>query len=213
LSSERVNENEFDAIVLDDLQRDNGCLQHLILAECMTPNFASYDFAKAQNVIKAMKAVVVNRKNLNKPGVFCSVGATTIVHYICAPVSGAGCQAQQFQGFSWENNMARVSAAVLNRINDALAIANSAAHPKKAAFIKHINEIISVSNTAITDPYKDIPSTISGVSVLKGAYGWRTSGSGTGGGSYIAVPKATASATHPDGDLQGIQFLAIKSNV
>lgn len=196
-------------ISLDSINTSEGCLQHLLLAEARTPAQANYNFDEIKTVLRAMKSVVTNRKASNKGYIFCSVGATSIIDYICAPVSTTGCQAKQFKGFSKNaSGNVVVDPAILTRINDAVSIANNTSDPRNAKFKAHVNEVISVSKNAITDPYNTIPGSIGGEAVLKAVYGWRTSESADPGGAYVKIPQ---SAQHPNGNIQGIQFYTIKA--
>lgn len=90
--------------ILNDINTDKGCLQRLLIAEARTPAHSAYNFNEIKIVLQAMKAVVVNRKILGKNYVFCSVGASSIIDFICAPVSTTGCQAKQFKGFGKSNS-------------------------------------------------------------------------------------------------------------
>jgi hypothetical protein len=200
-------------IKLDDLNTDNGCVQHLLLAETLGPASNKYDFDDLKIVVRAMKSVILNRKKLKKNNIFCSKNASTIRDYICAPVSNEGCQSKQFEGFELTSGEIVITKKISDRINEMLTIANSSSDSRKQKYSEHIKEIIAVSKeTETKDPYSDIPLTIDDVSVLSGVYGWRTSGEGTGGGNYVKIPKKKVPYVHPDGDLQGIQFLTIKTN-
>ncbi|HEX8529984.1 MAG TPA: hypothetical protein VF646_08165 [Cytophagales bacterium] len=199
-------------IQLDDVHSEAGCLQHLLLAEARSPEKSGYNLAEIRVVLQAMKAVIENRQALGKNHIFCSVNAASIIDFICAPVSPGGCQAKQFEGFT-KGAGGKVSVAdpIRKRIAEAVRIANNTQDPRSAKYVTHIQEIIAVVQNASSDPYTNIPGVIGGESVLKGAYGWKTSGSTQPGGAYVKIPQVVPPLNHPNGDLQGIQFYTIKS--
>jgi hypothetical protein len=196
---------------LDPLSTEAGCYQHLILAECRGPATPGYSFSEIQTVMKAMRACIQNRLALSRPRLFCSVGATTSIHYMFAPVSGVGCQAQQFRGFSWNaaTSTPVIAAPQQTVIDNLLAVANNASDPRQQRFITHINEAKAVSSAAVTDPFSGIPNIIGTESIRTGVYGWRTGGAGGGGGAYRAIPQTVVPYSHPNGYIQGIQFYTI----
>lgn len=170
-------------ITLDDVNTEAGCLQHLLLAEARTPSHPTYNFDEVRLSLMAMKQVLLNRKSLGKAYIFCSKGAQTIIDFICAPVTTSGCQAKQFAGFSLgANGRIAVDPAILTRLQDAVTIANNSQDPRNTKFVRHLTEIIRITQSQVTDPYQNIPGSINGTSVLKGAYGWRTAGSADPGG-------------------------------
>jgi hypothetical protein len=200
-------------INLSDINTDQGCLQYLILAECKSPGYASYNFNETKIVMRAMKSVITNRKALNKNWIFCSVNSNSLIDYICAPISQQGCQSKQFNGFTLSaNDRVDIDQSISNRIDEILSIANNSSNARQTIYANHVNEAISVSKTVITDPYISIPENINGENVLKSAYGWRTSGSGSPGGNYIEIPQTIPPLIHPNGNIQGIQFFTLKKN-
>lgn len=195
-------------INLAPLNTAAGCLQHLLLAECRGPAGGGYSFAELQPVARAMKSVVMNRMALGQDYRFCSVGAVTVMDFVCAPVTAAGCQQKQFAGFTSSpgQNTVVVAAAIMARIKQTVDIANNPSHPQQALYHQHVSFIVQLCATnGGADPYSAIPAIINGKAVLRGGYFWRTAGSGGPGGTTIEIP--TPSTTQaPPGTLQGITF-------
>ena len=197
---------------LDSLNTETGCLQHLLVAECRSPAVASYSFAQIQLVARAMKFVLLNRKKLGQNYRFCSVGAASLIDFICAPVSATGCQQQQFDGFTASpgRDTAVVDPAVLTRIQQTVGIANNPAHPQQLAYHQHVSFIIQLCSpiASNSDPYAAIPAMLGGKAVYQGGYFWRSQGSGSPGGTAVEIP--TPSTTQaPPGTLQGITFYTL----
>ncbi|WP_143275352.1 hypothetical protein [Bradyrhizobium canariense] len=180
-------------IQLPDISTDEGVLSRLIIAECQNPGYASYNQADGQFSFRLMQATVFNRLN-NNPGQFGARGATTYADIITAPA--------QFAGFSKSGGTVKLSAAVSSRIDDVMSKANSGAAGPYSQFVQ---DILAQVNGAINDPLAAVTS-IDGTAVETGVYGWRTSGSGSPGARYIAVPQQFG------GLILGNQFYMLKAD-
>ncbi len=187
-------------IPLDDVNTDDGCIQRLLLAEARGPKASGYDFDETKTVIQAMIAVLQNRVGYNSPSKFCAPrGSSLRMNYVTAVCAGG---AQQFRGFSLDSNGdVAIAQPQLDTINGILTLAQQG----DTDCVSHINMIVGYSKSSVADPYSGIPSVIDGNQVLRGVYGWRTAGSGTGGGTYVQIP----AGNNPSGVLQGIQFTTI----
>ena len=71
------------------------------------------------------------------------------------------------------------------RIDRIIEIANTGRPGKYAAFVQMA---IDVAGAPVSDQFRDITS-IDGKEVIGGSYGWRTAGSSSPGGRFVAIPK------------------------
>lgn len=200
-------------IALDDLQTDKGCLQHLLAAESLGPFDSAYNFDQIKIVLRAMNAALKNRHALTKPWIFCASTASTIRDIICAPISQTGCQGKQFEGFSKVDGKVQITLDISSRIADLVRVANDATDSRQAKASQHLQEIITVVNGLLSDPYSSIPGTIGGVKIKAGVFGWKTAGASPPGGSFIKIPQTNPPLSHPDGMLQKTQFYTIREDI
>lgn len=131
-----------------------GVEVRILLAELPTPSFASWTLAKAREAMQLMDAVLWNR--LDDPKPFGAAGATTLADIVKAK--------GQFQGFE---NYPAYSAAVIQRIQAALDIANKDTDSRHVAFRAHVQAALDRADAPCDDPS---PGNL---------VGWRTAGSGT----------------------------------
>jgi hypothetical protein len=176
-------------IQLPDLNTDAGVVARLLIAESLTPAYSSYNAAEVLRGMQAMKAVVNNRLR-NNPAQFLAPGARTLTDIIVAP--------NQFEGFS-RNSAGQVvlSSKVQGQIQGALDLAKSNPSGLYGTFVSNA---IKVANDPVDDPFIAL-TTIGGVPVLPGAFGWKTVGSGSPGPRFIAIP---------GGIIGGNQFYALR---
>ena len=71
---------------MPDITMDGGILSRLLIAECRGPGFSDYDEEEAKKAMKAMRAVVENRKQ--KPSLFLAAGNSTL-QIVTAPPGAA----------------------------------------------------------------------------------------------------------------------------
>ena len=127
-------------IVLPPKDDGVGAEVRLLLAECRNPSGSGYTLADATESFQLMDRVLFNR--LANPAPFGAKGATTVGDIIRAP--------GQFAGFEKYPNY---DAAVVNRIQAAVNIANAAKDKRHAAYADFINAAIAVAqNPSIKDP-------------------------------------------------------------
>jgi hypothetical protein len=183
----------FAPISLPDKDTDAGMFARLLIVESRTPARPNYDAAEVLRGMKAMKAVVHNR--LLKPSSFGAPGGKTVLDIVTAP--------GQFKGFSKdEQGKLSLSQALQNLIDDVLTKANTGAPGK---FHEFVTNAINVGSAAPDDPFKSLTS-IGGVEVKPGAFGWRTEGSADPGGFFVKITGT------PSGLIAGNQFYAVKKN-
>lgn len=162
-------------IALPGLDTDEGVLAHMMVAESKNPYYADYDEAVAKLGFRAMKAVVVNRLK-NNPKDFGAPGATTWTDIIVAP--------GQWDGFSRKDGKVQLTTKVADLIKKVLDAANTGAPGKFTAFVQSVLDAVAAP---VDDPFKGITS-IGGVPVLSGGFGWRTKGSTSPGPRFVAIP-------------------------
>jgi len=141
-----------------------GLVARLLLAEVMSPSGTKYNLTDATTCMERMVLVLNNR--LKNPGQFGATGATTVDEIIKAP--------GQFAGFDHFPNH---YAPLIPRIQGVVDNANNNNLPSQSDFQNHLNEAIRIANahaTPITDP--------SSTELI----GWRTSGHGSPGPSFVA---------------------------
>lgn len=181
----------FAPLPLPDKDTDAGMFARLLIVENRTPAHPRYDAAEALRGMKAMKAVVHNR--LLKPSVFGAPGATKPLDIVTAP--------GQFRGFSKDaQGKLALTQALRDLIDDVLQKANTGAPGK---FHEFVTNAVSVGSAAPDDPFKSLTS-VGGVEVKPGAFGWRTEGSAEPGGSFVKITGT------PSGLIAGNQFFAVK---
>ncbi len=189
----------FTTITLPDIATDAGIISRLLLAECRGPAFADYDEAAAKSAMKAMRAVVENRKL--KPNLFLAAGNTTL-QIVTAPPGAASDPQRQFAGFFLgADGKLALTAGVQANIDAILARANSGSPGKFAAFV---NNAIAVAQGAIEDPFAGLTE-INGVPVKNGAFGWRPEGNPISGALFVKIP------TTMSGVILKTQFYALKA--
>jgi hypothetical protein len=183
------------SVTLPDVNSDAGLLARLFLAEARNPGHGSYNADDAARGMRSMKAVVHNRLHRN-PAQFGAPGATSFLDIATAP--------GQFHGFSKSaSGQLQIAADVSDRINTIVNNANSGPPGKYHAFVELA---IQVAQSPVDDPFTGVTS-IGGIAVTGGAYGWRTEGSSSPGGNFVAIPVANG------GVIAGNQFYTLKVTV
>jgi len=162
-------------VQLPDISTNAGVLARLIIAESKNPGYHDYNQSDGRLSFRLMQAVIANRLS-NNPGRFGASGATTFAHIITAP--------NQFQGFASSAGQVQLSQAVSDRI---AAVLNNANSGSPGAYHQFVEDILTQVNGAVNDPFNGVTS-IDGMAVLGGTYGWRTFGSGDPGGKFVAIP-------------------------
>jgi hypothetical protein len=180
-----------EPIALPDLDTDDGVLAHMMVAESKNPFYADYDAEVVKQGLRAMKAVVENRLR-NDPSQFGAPGATMWTDIIVAP--------KQWEGFSRKDGKVQLSAPVQERVKKVLQAANTGAAGKFRQFVHNVLDVVAAT---ADDPFKGITS-IGGVKVIGGGYGWRTEGATSPGPRFVAVP------ADKGGIIAGNQFYTLK---
>jgi hypothetical protein len=175
-------------IGLPDLQTDDGTLANLLLAEARNPGQPSYDANDANLCFQTMKAVVSNR--LQNPGRFNAPGATNVRDIVCAP--------GQFAGFSMSGGQVQIASPQQTRIDTILRNANIPG-PTSTPWADFVQKALDVIAAPIQDRFSNVTS-VDGVDVLPGTYGWRSAGSSDPGGTFVKLP---------NGVIGGIQFYTV----
>lgn len=187
-------------ITLPDIATDAGLIARLLLAECRGPGFADYDESAAKSAMKAMRAVVENRKQ--RPSLFLATGNSTL-QIVTAPPGAADHPQRQFAGFFLgADGRLAISPAVQARIDDILARANSGVPGRFAAFV---NNAIAIAQGAVEDPFSGLTS-INGTAVKAGAFGWRPEGNPISGPLFVQIPASMS------GVILRTQFYALKGD-
>jgi hypothetical protein len=177
-------------IALPDSSTVAGAVARLLLAESLTPATKAYDEAQVKRGMQAMKAALSNRLSHN-PAQFGAPKATSVLDILTAP--------GQFAGFSRDAKGALViDKAVQDRLNDILKKANTGKPGKYYQLVQNANEVAAAP---ANDPWAKL-TTVGKIKVVGGTFGWRRAGSGSPGGSFVAIP---------GGLLGGNQFYTIKS--
>lgn len=178
-------------LTLPAINTDQGILARVMIAEARNPGYASYDADEARRCLQAMKAVVDNRLR-HRPERFGARGATNYADVVTAR--------GQWAGFAKDaSGNPAVSSGVQARIDDVLRRANSGAPGRYHAFV---SMVLEVAAAAVSDPFASI-TLIDGTTVMDGAFGWRTAGSSSPGGAFVAYTPAQG------GEIAGIQFYAV----
>ena len=180
------------SIQLPSVATVEGVVARLLIAECSTPSFPQYDEAQARLSMLAMKSVVNNRL-CNNPGQFGAPNAVNYIDIITTP--------GQFYGFSIDaTGGVVISPNVQQRIDAVLSMANTDA---SGVFSQFVEDAISIANRCSPDPFADVTS-IGGVPVIGGGYGWRAAHSSDPGGRFVPIPVAQG------GVIQGNKFYTLK---
>jgi len=177
IPTQHFSDAAFTTLELPDLQTPEGTVAHMLVAESRNPDSSSYDAAEVNRGLEAMKSVVINR--LKKPGDFAAPGAKTRTDIIVAK--------NQFAGFTRDiaGNVV-VTKNIQNLVDAVVKKANTGTPGKFSAFLQ---TVLDTANAAsVTDPFADVTD-IGSTKVRGGSFGWRTDGSGSPGGRFIAIPK------------------------
>lgn len=165
------------AISLDDINTDKGCLQHLFLAETMTPGKNEYNKSEAIRGFKAMKSVLYNRLVLKNR--FGAPNGKNIRDIAAAK--------DQFPEIVKTATGIALIPGFQKIVDDCVAIANNANDPRQTAYKEHIQAAISVSTIPnAEDEFINIKN-IKGVATKGGVYGFNKGATGPMG-SMIQIP-------------------------
>lgn len=185
-------------LVLPSLTSNEGILVRMFIAESKNPGYSGYDPDEVRRGFFAMKAVVDNRLR-NNPGRFNAPGATTYTHIITAP--------GQWHGFTRDaQGNTQIARDIVNRIEDVMTKANTGSPGRYYQFVQNALEVAAAD---VNDPFRSLTS-IGGVAVTGGAYGWRTEGSTSPGPNFVLIPKIPVPPFAVGGVLGGNQFYALR---
>lgn len=167
-----------DRVDLPSADTTEGLLVRLLLAESRNPDQSGYDAANSKTSMQWMRLVLVNRLN-NNPAQFNAPGATEIKNIVTAK--------GQFEGFE---EYPKLSSKVTGRLGDIVRIANDDSDGRQEKFARYLQDALDVAKSP-TLPADPCPTKL---------FGWRTAGSSSPGGRFVAY----------DGPLAGNQFYTLK---
>ena len=194
-SSIEVAQARIPNVILPSLDSDAGVLVRVLIAESLNPAYRDrYNEADTLKAMRMMRAVYENRLK-NNPGQFGARGASTLTDIITAP--------GQTHGFTRDSaGKLVISADVQNRIDVVVGFANTGA---PGAYARMVQNAIDVGTGVISllDLFADTTS-INGIPVTGGLYGFRTAGASDPGGRFVAIPSSMG------GVVGGQQFYTLK---
>lgn len=166
-----------EGLALPPASGNEGLLVRLFLAESRSPDETSYNVGDSKKGMEWMDLVLHNRLK-NNPRQFGAPNAKSITDIVKAK--------GQFKGFE---NYPSIDARILSRINKIFVLANSNNDRRQPKYRRFVENALAVAKPKlINDPSPN------------GLYGWRTVGSGSPGGRFVAYGRG----------LSGNQFYTLK---
>ena len=180
-SSIEVAQARTSNVTLPSINSDAGVLARVLIAESLNPGYQDrYNEAETLKAMRMMRAVYENRLK-NNPGQFGARGASTLTDVITAP--------GQTHGFTLDSDRNLViSFDVQNRIDVIVGFANTGV---PGAYARMVQNAIDVGTGVISslDPFAGTTS-INGITVTGGLYGFRTAGASDPGGRFVSIPSS-----------------------
>jgi hypothetical protein len=167
-----------EGLTLPPASGNEGLLVRLFLAESRSPDEASYNIEDSKKGMEWMELVLHNRLK-NNPSQFGASKAKSITDIVKAK--------GQFKGFE---NYPNTDPSLLSRINNIFTLANSNNDLRQPKYRRFVENALAVAKPKL--PRDPSPN---------GLYGWRTIGSGSPGGRFVAYGSA----------LSGNQFYTLKN--
>lgn len=186
-------------IQLDSINTEQGCLQHIFLAETKNAELPGFNPAEVVRSFTAMKSTIENR--LKTPSQFGAPGAKNIIDIVTAP--------GQFDGFTKSGGKVVITPKIETLIKNILTHANQPTHPRMQHHKNFVQSAISVSQTKIQDEFSAITK-IGTTKVIGGVYGWNRGAEM--GGRFVKIPNGCLDSNNiaHDGIIMGNQFWTLK---